>query len=287
MRDRLKTVGYRSLLAIALLLGALVGITCGDDDAGASDTNGAIAAADVSYDAALSALVAGNVQAALDELDSRLDGAEAAGSSASGQLTTQGGRLDALEATAPGEGVVDGLGSQVKDLSGKVTALEEAAPPAAGETTVEAVAGLEASTVQEAIAELVSRQNAQDATITAQAAEIADLTQQLEAAHACPEGMQRITDFCIDSAPRAKAVWFIAASECSLVGHVCSYSQLRNACERSGSSQSESEWTSTWVDVDTLVTAQLESGSCHHGQSVKTVPAGDIDERPYHCCTSR
>ena len=287
MRDRLKTVGYRSLLAIALLLGALVGITCGDDDAGASDTNGAIAAADVSYDAALSALVAGNVQAALDELDSRLDGAEAAASSASGQLTTQAGRLDALEATAPGEGVVDGLGSQVKDLSGKVTALEEAAPPAAGETTVEAVAGLDASTVQEAIAALVSRLDAQEVTITAQAAQIAALTEQLVAAHACPEGMKRVADFCIDEVARPTLPWHIAAETCDEVGHVCEYSELRTACNTALINQEEPVWTSSWVGVDTLLLADFKPAQCLYHQSETLIVPGGGESHPYHCCTSR
>ncbi len=263
--DLLSRILGRATAATTLLLGLLLGIACDGDSPAVADPLVDVVAAAVGYDPAVSGLKAVTVQAAIDELDGRLDAVESAGEGAASERAAQSSRLDALEAGSGGGDALAAVVSDVSALTGRVDALEVAPAPSADAVAVAAIEGLDGADVQAALQAvqarlgaletdkaalqttvdgLVAGRAALQATVdglvadkTALQATVADLQAQLAGPPECPAGMVRVNETCIEKAPHTIGngpdtdVWKGAAYMCNYVGQrLCRFDELQNAC---------------------------------------------------------
>ena len=314
-----RSVPRRGVL-LAVGVGMVAGAACSDGmsalaDAAADAATALIRAVDVRYDPTAAGLAVTDVQAALDALHGRLAAVEAGGGggapaasavtydpAASGLAATHvQGALDALAArpsgaadgvaydgTASGlaaedvQGAVDALAAAVGALAGRVTAVEGAAPTAAG-VSYDATRGPAGATVQAALETL-------HAAVTALQTENAALKVRLDALEGCPEGTVASGRACIEAGERTASYWHFAVGNCIAVGRrLCTYDELYAACIAQHYTPSgQQEWTATFVGDELVYAPALAKFDC----DATPVPVTDIlgpgsGVLPFRCCQTR
>ena len=254
-------------LTATLVVGMLVGVTCSDEIASVADAASELLASAVGYDNSASGLSAVDVQAALDEIEARVDGAEA---TTGAQGTTLSDQASALTTT---QGELAGLTTSVATLSSDVEALKTT-PTSAGATTLATISGLVADNVQQAI----------EAIVAAGAARQAQLDQ-VTTPKECPDGAEQVGGVCVEATARTATAWHFATGACTTDGYrLCRLEELSTACSKKGVFQTESEWTSTWIALDAVVTVDFGSDACLPLAGASAMNPNTTTSLPFRCC---
>jgi hypothetical protein len=255
-----------NLMSLMLVLaGMLVGVACSDDIGAmaedvADSVAAIVAAGDVTYDPTTSALVATDVQAALDELDKRLDDTP---------------DIAGVQAT------VETVQASVGAVEGRVATLEAVERGAALAALTERVEALEAEKV--AVEEALQGLQAVDAGLQAVDA---GLQQAVDAFGSCGEDFYDLGPSCMQKTPESTS-WNNARGACNGAGlRLCGFAEYLWACGTGTLDTSDDpEWTGTVLGPDGVLLSQMENANCGLHTGVIESSLGTI--HAYRCCHTK
>ncbi len=258
-----RPIGSIAMSTLLVLTGILVGVAC-SDDIGAmaeevADTVAAMVAADVTYDPATSQLVATDVQAALDELDQRLD--------------------DAPDTAGVQATVEEAVQSGVAAVESRVNALEGADYAATLAALTERVEALEAkmTPVQTAVQVLQGKD--------------VGLQEALDALDVCDADFYDLGPSCMmeTTVGPGPADWFTASYACVSSGfRLCDFAEHLSVCGiENFDTTDEPEWTGTVLGPDSVLLSQMGKGSCYDQLGVVETGITLTNKHPFRCCYTK
>lgn len=260
---------------VALVLGLALGVACSDDIKSTADAAvDMLAAADLGYDGSASGMQAETVQAALDELDGRVDTLE----------QNQGSLTESVTA------VQQELATHTHEASTATAADIKVDAEAGSESVADALAAMETALAEAAAAreQLATQLQAVEQKNAALEASVANLKEKVNAPATCGNGLLDLGGSCIESNPAAPTTWDFAASTCAKAElRLCRPEEYLLACDK-GVETEAPEWTSDLSDAVSPLVYSAPPGS--PGCSTK----GDVSVEddvstvhPVRCCRDK
>jgi hypothetical protein len=263
------------------IFGLLVGAACSNGVPQAvADAVVTLTAAEVRYDPSVSGLAAEDVQAALDELSTRLDAVPSAATvteAVAQQTDPLVSRLDAIEATTVSAGAIpvtgidgaDNVESALSSMQQRLAAVEQGSASQVArivelENQVAALVLMDES--------LVSKQDGTQA--------------QLDAMGECPDGYGDLGSTCMEPTDRPPGNFHGAVGMCAFHGmHICTATEYLTACSAAfNTTIDETMWTAS-VLGDATVLGALGTTCTFAGFFV---PVTDLNAgRSFRCCYTK